>query len=59
MVRAFVQAAAALVSLGAVLDSGAAHKARTGSDHLRIICQAAGIPLARADEVLALTGLGK
>ena len=38
--------------VGAVLEAGAAHKGRTGRDHLRIVCQSAGIPLARADEVL-------
>ena len=44
--------------VGAVLEAGAAHKDRTGRDHLRIICQSAGISLARADEVLELVGLG-
>jgi ABC-2 type transport system ATP-binding protein len=44
--------------VGAVLEAGAAHKDRTGRDHLRIVCQSAGIPLARADEVLELVGLG-
>ena len=44
--------------VGAVLEAGAAHKDRTGRDHLRIVCQSAGIPLARADEVLELAGLG-
>ena len=43
--------------VGGVLEAGTAHKARTGRDHLRVICQSAGIPLARADEVLELTGL--
>jgi ABC-2 type transport system ATP-binding protein len=43
--------------VGAVLESGGAHKGRTGRNHLRIICQSAGIPLARADEVLGLAGL--
>jgi ABC-2 type transport system ATP-binding protein len=43
--------------VGGVLEAGAAHKARTGRDHLRLICQSAGIPLARADEVLELVGL--
>jgi ABC-2 type transport system ATP-binding protein len=43
--------------VGGVLEAGAAHKARTGRDHLRVICQSAGIPLARADEVLELVGL--
>lgn len=44
--------------VGAVLEAGAAHKDRTGRDHLRIVCQSAGIPLARADAVLELVGLG-
>lgn len=43
--------------VGGVLEAGAAHQGRTGRNHLRIICQSAGIPLARADEVLELTGL--
>jgi ABC-2 type transport system ATP-binding protein len=44
--------------VGAILEAGAAHKDRTGRDHLRIVCQSAGIPLARGDEVLELVGLG-
>jgi ABC-2 type transport system ATP-binding protein len=44
--------------VGAVLEAGAAHKDRSGRDHLRIVCQSAGIPLARADAVLELAGLG-
>ena len=43
--------------VGAVLEAGAAHKDRTGRNHLRILCRSAGIPLARADEVLGLVGL--
>jgi len=43
--------------VGAILEAGAAHKDRTGRNHLRIVCQSAGIPLARADEVLELVGL--
>ena len=43
--------------VGAVLEAGAAHKDRTGRDHLRIVCRSAGISLARADEVLELVGL--
>ena len=42
---------------GAVLEASAAHKSRTGRDHLRILCRATGIPLARADEVLGIVGL--
>jgi ABC-2 type transport system ATP-binding protein len=43
--------------VGGLLEAGAVHKGRTGRNHLRIICQSAGIPLARADEVLELAGL--
>jgi ABC-2 type transport system ATP-binding protein len=43
--------------VGAVLEGSAAHRGRTGRDHLRIICRAGGVPTARADEVLALVGL--
>ena len=35
----------------------AAHKGRTGRNHLRIMCAAAGLPLTRADEMLELVGL--
>jgi len=44
--------------VGAVLEASSAHQDRTGRDHLRILCVTAGLPLARADEVLELTGLG-
>ncbi len=43
--------------VGAVLEGTAAHRGRTGRDHLRVICRAGGVPLQRADEVLALVGL--
>jgi ABC-2 type transport system ATP-binding protein len=43
--------------VGAVLEASSAHKARTGRNHLRVICASAGLPLRRADEVLALVGL--
>jgi ABC-2 type transport system ATP-binding protein len=43
--------------VGAVLEGSAAHRGRTGRDHLRVICRAGGVPLERADEVLALVGL--
>ena len=43
--------------VGAVLEASSAHKGRTGRNHLRIICMSAGIPLARADEVLEIVGL--
>src|SRR5215468_11664537 len=43
--------------VGAVLEASGAHKGRTGRNHLRIICAAAGLPASRADEVLELVGL--
>ncbi|MBO0870672.1 MAG: ATP-binding cassette domain-containing protein [Micromonosporaceae bacterium] len=43
--------------VGAILEASSAHKGRTGRNHLRVICRAAGLPLARADEALALVGL--
>src|SRR5207244_7576429 len=43
--------------VGAILEASAAHRGRTGINHLRIICQSAGIPFARADEVLEVVGL--
>jgi ABC-2 type transport system ATP-binding protein len=43
--------------VGAVLEASSAHKGRTGRNHLRVICAAAGLPDARADQVLELVGL--
>jgi ABC-2 type transport system ATP-binding protein len=43
--------------VGAVLEASSAHKGRTGRNHLRVICATAGLPMQRADEVLALVGL--
>ncbi len=44
--------------VGAALESSSFHPARSGRNHLRIECIAAGIPLTRADEVLDMVGLG-
>ncbi|MEU5938855.1 ATP-binding cassette domain-containing protein [Micromonospora sp. NPDC047548] len=43
--------------VGAVLEASSAHKGRTGINHLRVICAAAGLPRQRAEEALALVGL--
>jgi ABC-2 type transport system ATP-binding protein len=43
--------------VGAVLEASSAHRGRTGRNHLRVICRAAGLPASRADEALALVGL--
>ncbi|HEY7263865.1 MAG TPA: ATP-binding cassette domain-containing protein [Trebonia sp.] len=45
--------------VGAVLEASGAHPGRSGRDHLRIVCRAAGLPLGRADEVLRATGLSQ
>jgi ABC-2 type transport system ATP-binding protein len=43
--------------VGAVLEASSAHRGRTGINHLRVICAAAGLPARRADEAMALVGL--
>ncbi|MPQ99916.1 ATP-binding cassette domain-containing protein [Modestobacter sp. I12A-02628] len=42
--------------VGAVLET-AFHPARTGRNHLRVYCRAAGLPIERADQVLDQVGL--
>ena len=44
--------------VSAVLEASSAHKDRPGRNHLCACCLTTGIPLARADGVLALVGLG-
>jgi ABC-2 type transport system ATP-binding protein len=43
--------------VGAALESSSFHPARSGRNHLRIQCIAAGLPVQRADEVLEMVGL--
>jgi ABC-2 type transport system ATP-binding protein len=43
-------------TVGAVLET-AFHPARTGRNHLRVYCRAAGLPLERADQALLQVGL--
>ncbi|HUN30835.1 MAG TPA: ATP-binding cassette domain-containing protein [Trebonia sp.] len=45
--------------VGAVLEASGADEGRTGRDHLRVLCQAAGLPRSRADEVLTAVGLAR
>ena len=47
-----------LTVVGASLESSSYHPARTGRNHLSILCTVAGLPERRADEVLDLVGLG-
>jgi ABC-2 type transport system ATP-binding protein len=44
---------------GVALEAAGFHPGRSGRDHLRVYCTAAGYPLGRADEVLELTGLAE
>lgn len=44
--------------VGAVLEAASGfHPGRTAREHLRVLCDATGLPLARADEVLVQLGL--
>jgi ABC-2 type transport system ATP-binding protein len=47
-----------LTIVGAALEASSYHPARTGRNHLRVLCAAAGIDDRRADQVLELVGLG-
>jgi ABC-2 type transport system ATP-binding protein len=53
----YAELAEPLRRVGGLLEASAAHKGRTGRNHLRILCRSVGIPLQRADEVLELVGL--
>ncbi len=44
-------------TVGALLEVSGFHPARSGRNHLRVLCAAAGIADRRADEVLELVGL--
>ena len=47
----------AVRTVGAVLKATTFHPARTGREHLRMYCGAAGLPVQRADEALHAVGL--
>jgi ABC-2 type transport system ATP-binding protein len=53
---AYADLPAPVRTVGAVLET-AFHPARSGRNHLRVYCRAAGLPVTRADEVLAQVGL--
>ena len=46
-----------LYEIGALLDAGYVHPARSGRNHLRWLAASNGVPSARVDEVLGLVGL--
>jgi ABC-2 type transport system ATP-binding protein len=43
--------------VGAVLEASDYHPKRSGRNHLRVLCTAAGLPWGRADELLEFVGL--
>jgi ABC-2 type transport system ATP-binding protein len=43
--------------VGAILEASGAHRGRSGRNHLRMLCDAAGIPASRADTVLDMVHL--
>jgi len=55
--RPYAQLEDPLGTVGAVLDGGKFHPGRTGLNHVRALALAAGLPQARADEVLEMVGL--
>ncbi len=54
---AYRQLARPSVTVGAVLEASGFHPARSARSHLRVVATAAGIDLARVDEVLSQVGL--
>ena len=45
--------------VGAVLEASSFHPGRSARNHLRVVATAAGLPLARADQVLEQVGLAQ
>jgi ABC-2 type transport system ATP-binding protein len=54
--KRYAELAEPVRTVGAVLET-AFHPARSGRNHLRVYCRAAGLPRSRADEVLDQVGL--
>jgi ABC-2 type transport system ATP-binding protein len=57
--RPYAELAAPLRSVGALLDSSAAHPGRTARAHLRWLAASNGVPERRVTEVLHLVDLGR
>ena len=53
----YVDLADPIRTVGAALEASSFHPGRTGRNHLRVVCSAAGLPDTRADEVLEGVGL--
>ena len=57
--RPYVDSAAPLREVGALLEARAVHTSRSAYDHLRALAATHGIPRRRVDEVIELVGLGE
>jgi ABC-2 type transport system ATP-binding protein len=57
--RPYRELADPVCHVGAVLEASSFHPGRSARNHLRVIATAAGLPLARADAVLAQVGLAE
>ena len=55
--RRYADLADPVRTVGAILEASGAHRGRSGRNHLLMLCDAAGIPTSRADEVLEIVGL--
>jgi ABC-2 type transport system ATP-binding protein len=55
--RRYIDLDRPLSTVGTLLEASSAHRGRTAYNHLRIICDSAGYPQRRADEVLDMVGL--
>lgn len=56
--REYARHAAPLREVGALLEARSIHPGRTAFDHLMALAHTHGIPRARVDEMIELTGLG-
>jgi ABC-2 type transport system ATP-binding protein len=55
--RTYRELAEPIRRVGAVLEASNYHPKRSGRNHLRVLCSAAGIPSTRADEMLEFVGM--
>lgn len=55
--KRYVDLESPLRTVGAALEASSFHKGRTGRNHLRVMCAAAGLPYKRADDVLEQVGM--
>ena len=55
--RPYAELADPVATVGAALEATGFHPGRSGRDHLRVMAAASGVPDARVDELLELTGI--